>query len=70
RDAHLSGINGWGPDALREYQEWAWVDAWDKEFENKGLVALADHPTELPNVPKKWLRILRLKKFKRFVWDS
>jgi hypothetical protein len=56
-DAVLTKVNGEGPHAVREYQEWAWVDTWDTKFKNKGFQALEEPPVQLLSRHVLWVSV-------------
>jgi hypothetical protein len=57
---HKWKINGEGPDARLEYQQWGWVASWDENFQEKVekedpealSEALKDPPDKAPDLPK------------------
>jgi hypothetical protein len=57
QDAHLEEVKGSGDDVEREYQQWAWVESWDKKFsEEEGFKLLENPPKDVPDVPDKLKR--------------
>lgn len=83
-DAQLQGVNGEGSEALREYQEWAWVAIWDKRFMKTpvrfypqilrrwrqiGFQALEKPPAKLPKPRLRWQLILLTKKVIRVLFS-